>query len=139
MLLTELREQLDNPVEFNFSTANYTNNSDQLTYRVTNLPVNGNVVRDAGTVVLDVDPDDFIQQVEAVSEDGVQSIDNVKLGSPLQNFTCGEAHCSQVFDMHSPYTLSVAYTTNSGEQQVTKITFNDSAFEPSEEFNSSRG
>ena len=143
MLLTELYNHLDNPVEFNFGAANYTNNSDQLTYRVTNLPVEtsvgGVVIKDAGTVMLGVDPKEFAGKVAEASDDGVQSIDKVKLTHPLQNFKCEESQCSKVFDMRTQYTLSVAYTNNNGEQQVTRVTFNDSAFEPSEELRGLKG
>lgn len=133
MLLTELFDDRNNTVEMSFDAANYSNNSDQLTYRITNLPVNGQTVSDAGTVILDVDPEDFVRKVVEASSEGVQSIDNVKLSRPLQNFNCNS--CSaESFDMDGDYTLSVAYTTNNGSQEVTQVTFDESTFRPSEEF-----
>lgn len=139
MLLTELFSNTEqSPVEFDFSTANYANNSDQLTYRVTNLPVESSfgdsVISDAGTIILDVDTEDFINKISSKTDSQIKSIDSVKLARPLPNFTHNESWSAGAFNMTSNYVLAVDYTTVDGESETTRVTFDASSFHPSDDF-----
>ena len=134
MLLAELFNE-GTPVELDVNTAEYTKNSEHLTYRVTNLPVEssfGNkVIENAGTIILNITPEMFAERIQEVSGD-VQSVDGITL-NPLPNFKCNDTQCANTFKMQQPYTLTVDYTTSSGERARTQVTFNNSTFKPSDE------
>lgn len=140
MLLKELFNNniKRNIVEFNFSSADYENNSDRLTYHVTNLPVRSDVgniiVKDAGTVILNVTAEELAEKLKSVSNGRARSADGIDFGEGSSDFRVEGSTTVSEFEMRKPYTLLVDYTLDDGSSDTVELTFDESVFKPSDEF-----
>ena len=139
MKLTELYDNRveSNGIEFDFNMADFSNNSDELTYSVNNLPVNGRVVTNAGTLTLHVPPEDLAREILESTDDSVESVDGIRFNGLDGNFNYSSGMSGNSMDLDSSYTLTVNYTTTTGERGTTQLTYDNSTFTPSRELSSS--
>lgn len=117
------RHHLGESQNMDFSNVNFTK-ADELAYVVSNIQYNGKAYNNAGLLVLESDPEDFLLELAQKVDGEVESVDDIKSDPSNIKLKGVEDNNRAIVE----YTLDVYYTDGEGNKKRVDLTFNEATF-----------
>lgn len=134
--VNRISESTEHNIKFNFSEASYQNNSDQLTYKVSDLKINteeGELeVPVAGTINFQLSEKEFLEKLLNEVGELVTSVEDVKLKELSRDLVLSADQVGSDLRLNTslPYTLTVEYKINDENKKI-DVEFDGFNFLPS--------